>query len=104
MFKKKEVNVVDELTELVNNMNFNLPDKRMEEIDLKLNTLLHNMEYKEYVTFIKSDERLKLYDSLLGQYANNDELSKIMIKGFNKDMYDYINKILDNKLKKLNLK
>lgn len=104
MFKKKEVNVVGELTELVSNMNFNLPDKRMEEIDLKLNTLLHNMEYKEYVTFIKSDERLKLYDSLLGQYANNDELSKIMIKGFNKDMYDYINKILDNKLKELNLK
>lgn len=103
MLKKKEVNLADELTELLNSMNFNLPDKRMEKIDLKLNTLLHNIEYKEYVTFIKSDERLKLYDSLLGQYANNDELSKIMIKGFNKDMYDYINKILDNKLKELNL-
>lgn len=103
MLKKKEVNVADELTELLNNMNFNLPDKRMEKIDLKLNTLLHNIEYKEYVAFIKSDEKLKLYDRLLGQYANNDELSKTMIKGFNKDMYDYINKILDNKLKELNL-
>ena len=50
MYKNKEVNVAEELTEILNNMNFNLPDKRMEQIDLKLNTLLNNMEYKDYVT------------------------------------------------------
>ena len=103
MYKNKEVNVAEELTEVLNNMNFNLPDKRMEQIDLKLNTLLNNMEYRDYITFIKSDERLKLYDYLLGKYSNNDILSKMLIKGFDNDMYDYINKILDNKLKELDL-
>lgn len=27
MYKNKEVNVAEELTEILNNMNFNLPDK-----------------------------------------------------------------------------
>lgn len=63
MYKNKEVNVAEELTEILNNMNFNLPDKRMEQIDLKLNTLLNNMEYRDYINFIKSDEKLKLYDT-----------------------------------------
>ena len=45
MYKNKEVNVAEELTEILNNMNFSLPDKRMEQIDLKLNTLLNNMEF-----------------------------------------------------------
>ena len=87
MYKNKEVNVAEELTEILNNMNFNLPDKRMEQIDLKLNTLLNNMEYKDYITFIKSDEKLKLYDYLLGKYSNNDTLSTMLVKSFNNDMY-----------------
>ena len=85
MYKNKEVNVAEELTEILNNMNFNLPDKRMEQIDLKLNTLLNNMEYRDYINFIKSDEKLKLYDYLLGKYSNNDTLSKMLVKGFNLD-------------------
>ena len=55
MYKNKEVNVAEELTEILNNMNFNLPDKRMEQIDLKLNTLLNNMEYRDYINFIKRE-------------------------------------------------
>ena len=104
MYKNKEVNVAEELTEILNNMNFNLPDKRMELIDLKLNTLLNNMEYKDYITFIKSDEKLKLYDYLLGKYSNNDTLSKMLVKSFDNDLYEYLNKIIDIKLKGLNLK
>ena len=66
MYKNKEVNVAEELTEILNNMNFNLPDKRMEQIDLKLNTLLNNMEYRDYINFIKSldDKESKLQDGL----------------------------------------
>ena len=100
MYKNKEVNVAEELTEILNNMNFNLPDKRMEQIDLKLNTLLNNMEYRDYINFIKSDEKLKLYDYLLGKYSNNDTLSKMLVN----DMYEYLNKIIDIKLKELSLK
>lgn len=61
-YKNKEVNVTEELTEILNNMNFNLPDKRMEQITLKLNTLLNNMEYKDYIAFIKIGEKFKLYN------------------------------------------
>lgn len=104
MYKNKEVNVAEELTEILNNMNFNLPDKRMEQIDLKLNTLLNNMEYRDYINFIKSDEKLKLYDYLLGKYSNNDAVSKMLVKGFDNDLYEYLNKIIDIKLKELNLK
>lgn len=104
MYKNKEVNVAEELTEILNNMNFNLPDKRMEQIDLKLNTLLNNMDYRDYINFIKSDEKLKLYDYLLGKYSNNYTLSKMLVKSFNNDMYEYLNKIIDIKLKELSLK
>lgn len=104
MYKNKEVNVAEELTEILNNMNFNLPDKRMEQIDLKLSTLLNNMEYRDYINFIKSDEKLKLYDYLLGKYSNNVTLSKMLVKSFNNDMYEYLNKIIDIKLKELSLK
>lgn len=86
MYKNKEVNVVNELTQILNNINFNLPDKRMEQVDLKLNTLLNIMEYKDYVNFIKSDEKLKLYDYLLEKYSNNDAFSKMLIKGFDNDI------------------
>lgn len=86
MYKNKEVNVVNELTQILNNINFNLPDKRMKQVDLKLNTLLNIIEYKDYVNFIKSDEKLKLYDYLLGKYSNNDAFSKMLIKGFDNDI------------------
>lgn len=103
MFKKNEANVKNKITELTNNMNFDLPDERMEQIDSKLDFLLHIMKYEDYVQFIKSDEKLKLYDTLLGKYANNDPVSKVLINSFNEDIYEYINKIIDDKLKELNL-
>lgn len=104
MFKKNEVNINNEITELANTMNFDLPNKRMEQIDLKLDSLLHIMKYEDYIQFIKSDEKLKLYDELLGKYANNDNISKVLVNGFNDEMYEYINKVIDDKLKELNLK
>ena len=58
----------------------------MKQVDLKLNTLLNIIEYKDYVNFIKSDEKLKLYDYLLGKYSNNDAFSKMLIKGFDNDI------------------
>lgn len=72
MFKKEEKNITNVINKLANNMNLNLPDERMEQIDSKLDSLLHLMKYEQYVHFIKSDEKLKLYDELLGKYANND--------------------------------
>lgn len=101
MYKKKTENINEKYTELANNMNFDLPDERMEQIDSKLDSLLHLMKYEEYVHFIKSDEKLKIYDKLLGKYANNDTTSKVLINGFNNEMYEYLNKIIDDKLKEL---
>lgn len=101
MYKKKTENINEKNTEFANNMNFDLPDERMEQIDLKLESLLHIMKYEDYVQFIKSDEKLKIYDELLGKYANNDTTSKVLINGFNNEMYEYLNKIIDDKLKEL---
>lgn len=104
MLKKEERNVTNIINKLANNINFDLPDERMEQIDSKLDSLLHIMKYEDYVQFIKSDKKLKLYDELLGKYANNDTISKALINGFNNEMYEYLNKIIDNKLKELILK
>lgn len=60
MFKKEEKNITNVINKLANNMNLNLPDERMEQIDSKLDSLLHLMKYEQYVHFIKSDEKLKL--------------------------------------------
>lgn len=43
MFKKKEVNIATELTEMIDNMNFDVPNEEIEKIDEKLNILLNNM-------------------------------------------------------------
>lgn len=101
MFMKKEVNITNSLVELANNMNFNLPDKRMKQIDLKLDFLLHIMKYKDYIEFIKSDKKLKLYDEVLGKYANNETISKVLVNSFSEKTYEYLNKIIDDKIKSL---
>lgn len=101
MFMKKEVNITNSLVELANNMNFDLPDKRMKQIDLKLDFLLHIMKYKDYIEFIKSDKKLKLYDEVLGKYANNETISKVLVNSFSEKTYEYLNKIIDDKIKSL---
>lgn len=101
MFKKEEKNITNVINKLANNMNLNLPDERMEQIDSKLDSLLHLMKYEQYVHFIKSDEKLKLYDELLGKYANNDAVSQVLVKSFNDEIYKHLNKIIDEKLNDL---
>lgn len=103
MFKKKEINVSNELTEMIENMNFDAPNEKIEEIDAKLNILLNNLEYNEYINFIQSDKKLKTYDDILGKYANNELISKLLVKGLNNKMYEYINKLVNDKIKELNL-
>lgn len=46
MFKNKEVNIAEELTEILNNINFNMPDERMKQINLKLNNILNKLNIK----------------------------------------------------------
>lgn len=104
MFKSKEANITNAISKLANSINLNLPDERMEQIDSKLDSILHLMKYEEYVHFIKSDEKLKLYDELLGKYANNDTVSQVLVKGFNDEMYKHLNKVIDDKIKELILK
>lgn len=103
MFKKKKVNVAKELTEMISKLNFDVPNEKIEEIDSKLNVLLNNMEYDDYLNFINSDNKLKTYDNVLGMYANNDEVSKVLVKNLTGDYLMHVEKLVDNKIKELNL-
>lgn len=42
--------------------------------------------------------KLKLYDNLLGKCENNDTVSTVLVNCFNEEMYEYLNKIIDDKI------
>lgn len=103
LLKNKNENVLVQLKEQVNNMNLDAPNEMCELIDNKLNILINNISYEKYLCFIKSNKKLKLYDDMMGKYANNFPLSKEMINMLNDDFYQDILNILDKKIKELNL-
>lgn len=45
--------------------------------------------------------KLKLYDNLSGKCENNDTVSTVLVNCFNEEMYEYLNKIIDDKLEEL---
>lgn len=76
--------------------------KLIEQIDKRLNILLKNMEYDEYLKFLKSDDYMLTYDTVLGYYDIN-YFPEAFLSGLTQD---FLNKILDrveNKIKELNL-
>lgn len=103
LFKTKNEKLVEMFEKKINSMNFDSPNEQIESIDSKLEILFKNMEYNDYINFIKSNKYLKTYDDILGNYANNVPLSKNIIDLMSSDFYNNVETIVKNKIDELNL-
>lgn len=71
-------------------------------IDSRLDILLNNMDYENYVEFLKSDDYMQTYDDVLGYYEIN-YFPEAFLSGLTSS---FLSKVLDrvnNKIKELNL-
>ena len=82
-------------------MNLDSPNAECEIIDNKLEIIFTSLPYEEYLSFIKNNKYLKLYDDILGKYANNIPLSKELVNSITNDMYIEINNLLDSKIQSI---
>ena len=74
----------------------------IDNIDKKLDILLNNMEYEQYLNFLNSDDYMSTYDHVLGYYETN-YFPEAFLSGLT---LEFLNKILervDNKIKELNI-
>lgn len=102
-FKTKEDKMKDALKEHVSKLNFDVPNNMCELIDERLNILLKKLECEDYISFIKSNKNLALYDDTLGKYANNNPLSNPILHTFTDEFYKDILKTVNDKIKQLNI-
>lgn len=76
--------------------------EEFDKIDRKLDKLLRYMDYSDYVAFIKGNKVLKEYDWILGGID-----TKTTSSGFyaflTEEVIIEVNRIIDEKLKELNL-
>lgn len=84
----------------------NILNKEQEEminnIDERLDVLLHNMEYDDYLSFLRSDDYMETYDDVLGYYEAN-YFPEAFLSGLT---ISFLNKVLDKvntKIKELNI-
>lgn len=101
LFKSKDEKTAENFVKYLKSMNLDSPNEQCEEIDNKLEKLYQTLDYDEYIMFIKGNKYIKLYDDILGKYANNYPLAKELVKTIPDDMYIEINKILDEKLESI---
>ena len=99
LFKTKEEKLAEDFKEYLKSMNLDSPNEQCEIIDDKLEIIFTSLPYEEYLSFIKNNKYLKLYDDILGKYANNVPLSKELVNSIPDDMYTEINSPLDAKIK-----
>ncbi len=74
----------------------------IEIIDGKLDILLKNMDYNDYLKFLSSDDYISTYDNVLG-YCDINYLPNAFFSGLT---LDFLNKVLekvDDKIKELHL-
>ncbi len=80
-----------------------LEQKEMvDKIDNKLDILLKNMDYNDYLSFLKSDDYLATYDNVLG-YCDINYFPNAFLSGLTEE---FLNKVLDrvnNKIFELKL-
>ena len=77
-------------------------EKMIDLIDSRLDILLHNMVYEDYLAFLKSDDYMLTYDDVLGYYEAN-YFPEAFLTGLTES---FLNKVLDRvnkKIKELNL-
>ena len=101
LFKTKEEKISEEFTKYLKSMNFDAPNQQCEEIDEKLDLIYKSLDYDDYIEFIYGNEYVKLYDNIMGKYANNVTLSKELVNSIPNDLYIEVNKIIDEKLKEI---
>lgn len=101
--KTRKQGITKELEDELSKMNLDTPNEIADTIDEKLSILFNNMEYADYLQFIKNNKYLKMYDDMMGKYANNDTISNIMVKVISNSMYQKVLKVVESKIIELNL-
>lgn len=101
LFKTKEDKLAYNFEEYLKSMNLDSPNAECEIIDNKLEIIFTSLPYEEYLSFIKNNKYLKLYDDILGKYANYIPLSKELVNSITNDMYIEINNLLDSKIQSI---
>lgn len=76
--------------------------KKIKKIDEKLSILLSKMNYDDYLYFIKNNKVLNKYDKLMGDddYKDLPFIKKLIINNY---LLSSVEKILNDKIKKLNI-
>ena len=95
--------IMDELNSELYKMNLDAPNEISDLIDKKLSILFNNMKYSDYINFIKNSKYLKMYDDLMGKYANNEPISNMIVKVLPNSMYQKVLKVVENKIIELKL-
>lgn len=71
-------------------------------IDSKLSLLLNNMEYDQYLDFIKSNKIISKYDDILG-YVDIDFIDKRFLEELDEDFLLMVKDLVEEKLKEVML-
>lgn len=71
-------------------------------IDSKLDMLIQNMEYEDYLKFVRGDEHLATYDDVLG-YNEINYLPNFFLAGLTIDFLTKVKNIVDQKIIDLNI-
>ncbi len=74
----------------------------IDKIDSKLDILLHNMEYDSYLDFLKSDDYMTTYDTVLGYYDVN-YFPEAFLTGLTIEFLEKILNRVEGKIKELNI-
>ena len=101
--KTKKQEITKQLEDELSKMNLNAPNEIADTIDEELSILFNNMEYADYINFIKNNKYLKMYDEMMGKYANNDTISNVMVKVMPNSMYKKVLNVVEGKIIELNL-
>lgn len=101
LVKTKEEKLAENFNEYLKSTYLDSPNKECEIIDEKLQIVFASLPYEEYISFIKNNKYLNLYDDILGKYANNVPLSKELVNSITDNMYIEINNLLDSKIQNI---
>ena len=101
--KIKKEKITKELENKLSKMKLDAPNEISETIDEKISILFNNMEYCDYIHFIKNNKYLKMYDDMMGKYANNDTIFNMIVKVTPNSMYQKVLKVVENKIIELKL-
>ncbi|MBQ8131920.1 MAG: hypothetical protein IJ193_05460 [Bacilli bacterium] len=71
-------------------------------IDSRLDVLIQNMEYEDYLNFVRGDEHLATYDDVLG-YNEINYLPNFFLAGLTVDFLTKVKNIVDQKIVELNI-